>query len=669
LPCKKRPVAVDVTLDPVDKTEGNGKTETLSLEAGTYFLTILISKGEMYAGINEAVHIKPLLKTEYTKDFTDADLLAAAPITNVEISVTAPTKGAEPNTTASGTGNFSIGMVSWSPADDPFLGNVAYTATVTLTANNRCTFTGLSSASVNSQSATISNNTGATVMLSHTFPVTDDRTATGITIKTPPTNLVYTHGDTLDLAGLAVTLAFDDDTTEDVEADGFDAKNITVNFTHGSSLSREIHHDKPVTITYGSLTSLTTDNLTVNQAAGDFGTPAAINTTYTPTLTLASLTLPTGYAWNAPSTSLNAGDGQDFDATYTDPSGNYTVATGNITVNVAKATGTFITLPEINKTYTPGLTLADLTLPTGYAWDDPSTSLIAGDGQDFDATYTNPNGNYTTASGSITVNVAQEAGTFPAHAAVSATYTTTLTLADLNSELEDDYAWANSSTLVGNAGNGKTFPATYTDPSGNYTTASGTITVNVAKATGATLSNAPTLNTKTHNSISINSVTASTGQDIEYAISETDSAPSSGWNTSTTFTDLTANTTYYIFARAVDNDNYETGAASGSLEVTTNKAGSGKFVYYWIDEDDDLVTDPSGTPTSPITVNAGETLTITAGGTGYSDWQWYLNGKLSQDGGDTYYFSMAPGNHIVDLLVKKDSKLYSATITIKVTDN
>jgi glucan-binding YG repeat protein len=76
----------------------------------------------------------------------------------------------------------------------------------------------------------------------------------------------------------------------------------------------------------------------VNPAAGSFGSPPAINTTYTSGLTLANLNgqLPGGYTWLAPGTALIAGDGQTFAAIYTNPSGNYTSASGNITVNVTK---------------------------------------------------------------------------------------------------------------------------------------------------------------------------------------------------------------------------------------------------------------------------------------------------------------------------------------------
>jgi len=322
---------------------------------------------------------------------------------------------------------------------------------------------------------------------------------------------------------------------------------------------------------------------TVNKAAGTFGSPAAINTTYTPALTLASLALPTGYAWNAPATSLNAGNGQSFPATYTDPSGNYTTASGNITVNVAKASVVFVPLAVINTTYAPVLMLSHLTLPSGYGWNAPATSL--------------------------------------------------------------------------NAGNGQSFPATYTDSSGNYA-ASGDITVNVAKERGTTVS-APTLSAITQNSITVNPVTASNGQQVEYAISVNSAAPSSGWQSSPTFTGLNDGTTYYIYARSAANNNYETGLASYSLAVTLRY----RIEYYWVNQQDSLVTTSGGT----ATLNAGETLTITAQTSGYVVKQWHLNGMNTGQSGNTYIFSStAAGKYTVGLFVEKDGRLYNTNITITV---
>jgi len=200
-------------------------------------------------------------------------------IHSVSISIDAPVKNETPSITAETSGsvesgiNFSIGTVSWlPPGTSLFLGGTVYTAVVTLTANSGYTFTGLTSASINGQNAAVSNNTGSAVTLSHTFPATNIKTVSDITVKTQPTKLVYTHGDTLDLAGLVVTMTYDDTTAEDVTAERLADKNITTIPVDGDNLIYLTHNGHPVNIKYGSLTC-NTDNLTVKRAtptADDF---------------------------------------------------------------------------------------------------------------------------------------------------------------------------------------------------------------------------------------------------------------------------------------------------------------------------------------------------------------------------------------------------------------
>ena len=189
------------------------------------------------------------------------------PITNVGISIAAPSTGAFPATTASATGNFTAGTVTWAPPHVQFQGNTVYTATVTLTANSGYGFTGLSTATINGHNATISNNTGQNVTLSVTFPQTDDRTVTNMEIFSPPTRLVYIHGDQLDLSGLVVRFTYDDTTTEDVPAANFAARNITANPANNTPLVHSVHNGQPVTITFGNLPPRNTSNLTVNPRA------------------------------------------------------------------------------------------------------------------------------------------------------------------------------------------------------------------------------------------------------------------------------------------------------------------------------------------------------------------------------------------------------------------
>ena len=60
---------------------------------------------------------------------------------------------------------------------------------------------------------------------------------------------------------------------------------------------------------------------------------------------------------------------------------------------------------------------------------------------------------------------------------------------------------------------------------------------------------------------------------MEYTIAPTNTAPQSGWQIETFFDGLSENTTYFIFARSVENQNYHAGAPSEPLEVRTGETG------------------------------------------------------------------------------------------------
>jgi len=96
----------------------------------------------------------------------------------------------------------------------------------------------------------------------------------------------------------------------------------------------------------------------------------------------------------------------------------------------------------------------------------------------------------------------------------------------------------------------------------------------VPKVAGATVA-APALASKTTNSITIIAVIApANGQVVEYGINTSNTAPNT-WQTDLTFTSLSANTTYYIFARSKENTDYNAGSPSTSLQVKTNSNSSG----------------------------------------------------------------------------------------------
>ena len=95
----------------------------------------------------------------------------------------------------------------------------------------------------------------------------------------------------------------------------------------------------------------------------------------------------------------------------------------------------------------------------------------------------------------------------------------------------------------------------------------------LGKKAGAAVS-VPEPDSKTHNSITIKPSTFTDGnpgeQTIEYAINESNSAPSTGWQDGLKFSGLGSNTKYWIFARSKANATHNAGTASAGLLVTTD---------------------------------------------------------------------------------------------------
>jgi hypothetical protein len=200
---------------------------------------------------------------------TIAVIVHPALITDADIAIITPAKNAVPETTASGEGNFSISNVTWSPNDNPFLGNKVYTVTVILTAFENHVFDEQISGKINGKDANMIGNTGTTVTLSYVFSETSDRVVEYISIKKQPDNLLYTHGDFLNLLGLEVTLAFSDSTTEDVLFTDFNTWNISTYPSNGAELTRYSHDNTPVVVSYSILKAYT-NNLLINRANNTF---------------------------------------------------------------------------------------------------------------------------------------------------------------------------------------------------------------------------------------------------------------------------------------------------------------------------------------------------------------------------------------------------------------
>ena len=231
--------------------------------------------------------------------------------------------------------------------------------------------------------------------------------------------------------------------------------------------------------------------------------------------------------------------------------------------------------------FSSGLTLAGVSLPDGFMWNTPETSLnVANSGESFYATFNCPSGNFVPVEGRVVVNVEPVDGTFPEIDPISVVFTPTLTL--WNVELPSGYAWVNGGTGLTVADSGRRFPARFTDPSDNFLPGCGYIIVNVSRAEGAAVSRPEALNV-TINSITINPVALTpgdTGQVVEYAISTVGNATPTIWQDSTIFrylisgTTLTSGTTYYIYARSAQGDNHFAGAPSVT-PIATLPSGDG----------------------------------------------------------------------------------------------
>jgi hypothetical protein len=144
----------------------------------TVYITLTANEGYTFEGlVNATVNGMTPRITSNTGDSVTIYYQFEAyrvPITAVDMGIRVPVTGeVQSIMPISGTGNFSRSHLTWSPNDQEFRANTRYTVSLTLTANDGYTFTGLANARVNGNPAAVSNNRGDSVMLSFEFPATE----------------------------------------------------------------------------------------------------------------------------------------------------------------------------------------------------------------------------------------------------------------------------------------------------------------------------------------------------------------------------------------------------------------------------------------------------------------------------------------------------------------
>jgi len=305
-------------------------------------------------------------------------------ISGIDLKVKGPVKGETPNTAAAANGavSYTVSAASWSPDHDLFQGRTSYTATVTVTAHTDSKFTRTLTAEINGHPAEIINRTDTTVTISHTFDPTGNKAVKKIAVKSQPVKMTYTHGDTLNLAGLSVELTYDDNTTEIVELAGF-GDIISANPADSDTLSRTIHNGKPVEVSIG-IRHTDTAPLTVSKATPVINFPTAPPITYGMSLSQsAPLTggssMPYGtFDWRNGTaippvnnsgypvefTPDDPADIENFDYSSYGVNWNGVKVTKTTAVAVSKAAGAPVGIPRITgDAATRSITVTPLTLP------------------------------------------------------------------------------------------------------------------------------------------------------------------------------------------------------------------------------------------------------------------------------------------------------------------
>lgn len=312
------------------------------------------------------------LKIELVPDIT---------VTNFNLTgkLTAPATGGTPATSI--TDDQYTGTLAWSDNPTMFLGDMVYTATVTLTAKEGYTFSGVAENAFSYDGATsVTNSIGSnkTMTVTIVFPQTMARTLQKIIITTEPNKTTYYYGEIFDKTGMIVKASYDDGTTDE------NFTNYTVDKTEPLTLN-----DNLVTLTANGTTIKTTQAITVikktpTTADLDYdltdvdydSTEKPVSVMATPNKTLGAITVKYNGSTNAPTNAdiylitVDIAESTEYNAVTDLSLGNYTINKidyrGNSTLSesilVDGKIGASITLPDISEGSNYGTPVAGGTI-------------------------------------------------------------------------------------------------------------------------------------------------------------------------------------------------------------------------------------------------------------------------------------------------------------------
>ena len=214
----------------------------------------------------------------------------------------------------------------------------------------------------------------------------------------------------------AVTLKADATTTLTAFINGTQTPPANVTFQSTNAAVASVDSNGTVTALTPGTANITctrsggttaTCTVTVEKTDPPYTVPALNSIVYDPAVTLASVTLPSGWAWDNPSTIPTVAV-SGYPATYTPAdTAKYNTVQKSLSLAITKGTPSYTGLLPENLQTAAGNTLASLKLPAGFSWDNPTAVLSTVGAVTETASYNPDAANYNTVTGitiSITVN-------------------------------------------------------------------------------------------------------------------------------------------------------------------------------------------------------------------------------------------------------------------------